>query len=107
MEQEIEEQEVEQQQEEGASNNKMNMINKFEETATKRLWTFVKVELYCTFWLLSLENISVNKEGYKGQIESIKKVIQEKGGDKNKKEKEKNKELKDLESLSKRLEEEE
>lgn len=48
----------------------------------------------------------MNKEGYKAQIEATKKIIAEKNSDKSKKDKEKIKELKDLDLLVKRLEEE-
>ncbi len=70
----------------------------------KGLWDVIKQELYCTFWMLSLENINVNQEVYKAQIAEIKENISKKWPEKNKKEKDKPKELRDLESILKKLE---
>jgi hypothetical protein len=54
--------------------------------------------------MLSLENINVNQEVYKAQIAEIKENISKKWPEKNKKEKDKPKELRDLESILKKLE---
>lgn len=40
-------------------------LDNYEEISIKKLWSVCRIELICTFWLLSLENISMNKEGYK------------------------------------------
>ncbi|KAL4471586.1 hypothetical protein ABPG74_008479 [Tetrahymena malaccensis] len=96
----------EEDEEDQQSKDQKNLIAKYEDTCHKKMWTQIKPQLYSIFWLLSLENISVNKEGYKFQIEALKKNIQEKQSDKNKKDKEK-KELKDLESIVKKLDDEE